>query len=714
MTRVPLLLPALLTLLAPAFAATAPDSATLFSEKKQQELFDALDLSQPGLQPVREALVSGDSSAARQRLATWLRSRNQPPLALVTWRFTPHRAPAPDATGIRYNAARADAAAQGRVVGGLVELEAVFPDNRIDWFHDETKARASRGESVAHNAEWQWQLNRMAFWGDLAGAYRISGDERYARAWVTQFRSFIEQCPAPGRQSNGRGSAWRTIECGIRMSGSWPAAFHGFLLSPSVSDDDLLLYLHASLEHARYLEKFPSSGNWLTMEMNGLYTIGVVFPEFKDAARWRQEAIRRIYEDIAIQFLPDGAQYELTPGYHAHVALGNAMAIPRFAKIVGRLDEIPPDYVSSLERAHDYILRLATPDRSLPEFNDSWPVNVRNALRGALAFFPQREDFRWIGTDGREGRPPTPPGATASYPFDYAGYYVMRSGWETDANYAVLDAGPLGAGHWHQDKLNLVLWAYGRELLFDSGGGSYENSPWRRYATDTFSHNTVLVDGKPQRRPTRDRFANVSRTPLDVRWESTPRHDYAIGLYYEGYGSETDRIATHLRRVYFHKPDVFIVADTLLPNDSGGHTYQARWHLLTTQTRHDAATGQVVTTDAGQPNLAVIPLMTSGLEVAAVSGQTEPEILGWDVRKDTIPQCVPATTVLHTRRGSGPQNFLTLLVPLRPGADASVSPVAASEPAGPGALRVTFADGRILILDTGTAPDSRLTVSEKP
>ena len=44
----------------------------------------------------------------------------------------------------------------------------------------------------------------------------------------------------------------------------------------------------------------------------------------------------------------------------------------------------------------------------------------------------------------------------------------MRSGWETNANYLMCDAGPVGYRHAHQDKLNLVVWAYGRQILFDS------------------------------------------------------------------------------------------------------------------------------------------------------------------------------------------------------------------------------------------------------
>ncbi|EIP98319.1 Heparinase II/III-like protein [Opitutaceae bacterium TAV1] len=691
---------------APAATEAVADAKTpLLTEEKQQALFAALDPAWPALAPVHAAVTEKNYETARRELAGYLRTRT-----LRTWQIVPHRAPYPDAASVRYHAARANAAAEGRVVGGLVALEANFPGNRIDWLRNETRVRAEHGEAVPFNPEWQWQLCRMAFWGDLASAYRATGDERYARAWVTQFRSFIEQCPAPDRQRNGQGSAWRTIECGIRMSGSWPAAFHSFLFSPSVSDEDLLLYLHASLEHARYLKKFPTSGNWLTMEMNGLYSIGVVFPEFAEAASWRRQAIDRLHAEVQTQFLPDGAHYELTPGYH-QVALGNIVGLLRTGQTVGRRDEFPADYIAQTERAYDFNLRMMTPDRSLPELNDSWPVNVRASLRGAREFFPQRDDFRWIATDGREGRPPSPDNL-ASHALPYAGYFVMRSGWGTDANYLLFDAGPLGYGHVHQDKLNLVLWTWGRELLFDGGGGSYERSRWRSYGVDTFSHNTVLVDGKPQRRPTRNREANVSRVPLDAGWESTPAHDYARGVYSDGYGNETDRIATHVRRVYFHKPDVFVVADTLSPADAAEHTYQARWHLLTTKTRRDAGAGAVVTADAGQPNLAIVPLLADGLDVAAVSGQTEPELLGWDVRKDTVPQNVPATTVTHTRRGSSRQSFLTLLLPLRADAGPGNPIIKTIEPAGGAAVRVTLADGRILSLASGADPDTPVTVSE--
>jgi hypothetical protein len=614
------------------------------------ELFAALNLELPALKPVRDAVANnhGDYTAARAALGKYLRERTS-----TTWWFDPRQID----RSVKHNRVEADAAAAGRV--GVVTIPHEFANGDIDWKFNVTKAR----HDLPDNNEWQWQLNRMSWWNALWRAYWGSGDEKYAQSWVKQLRSWIHNNPIPEKADQSAGSTWRTIESGIRMSGMWTEAYHRFLLSPSFSDDDKVLYLKSSLEHARYLSRFPSSGNWLTMEMSGLYSVGSVFPEFKEAPAWRKQAMETLRNELNTQFLPDGAQVELTPGYH-QVAVDNILFIPRLAKQTGRMTELPADFTALMEKVYDFNLFLMTPDRDFPRFNDSWPVGVPRTLQSAAELFPQRQDFAWVASGGKAGTPP----AQTSYPFPYAGYFVMRSGWETNANYLVLDAGPLGYGHVHQDKLNLVLWAYGREILFDSGGGSYENSPWRSYATDTFGHNTVLVDGKAQRRQTRDRNANVSRAPIDVQWQSQVTFDHAVGTYSDGYGKEDDRIATHTRRVLFIKPDLFLVADTLVPNDQQVHTYQARWHLLTTQTRRDAAGGTVTTGDAEKPNLAVIPLITTGLDVQVVSAQKEPELLGWHVRKDMDPQYVPATTVLHTQRGTGVQQFLTLLAPIKTGA----------------------------------------------
>ena len=672
----------------PIMGATDSAPSVTGPRMTDEVLFQLLDPDYPGLEAVNAAAANNDLESARKALADYLRGR-----ATVPWRFDPHDID----RDIRYNKSAADETVSGKV--RVIGVWHTFPDGNIDWFYNPTIER----DDLPVDREWQWQLGRMGYWRNLGRAYWGTADEVYARAFVKQLRSWARQCPRPEDSGNYAGSAWRTIECGIRMAGSWPDSYHRFLHSPSFTDDDVVLYLKSCIEQAQHLRENPTSGNWLTMEMSGLYTVGALFPEFKDAGEWRSYAINRIYEELNKQFLPDGAQIELTPGYH-QVALFNILNIPELARTVGRLDELPEDFAARTEKAFEYNLYLMTPDRDMPRFNDSWHVNVPGGMRTAAEIFPDRQDFKWVATDGKEGALPS----ETSHPFPYAGYYAMRSGWDEKANYLCFDAGPLGYGHIHQDKLNFVLWSYGREMVFDGGGGNYERSQWRSYDTDTFSHNTILVDGLPQRRQTRDRWANVLSEPMDARWKSTDTHDFAAGIYDEGYGKDENRPVVHVRRVLFIKPDMFLIADTLTPRDDAEHTYQARWHLMTTAAVLNESTSIVTTTDSGLPNLALVPLITEGLTVTMASAQTEPEILGWWVQRGRDHK--PATTVMYNRSGIGAQHLLTLLLPIQAGSDNPVQEVSST---GPGKYEVLLTDGRKIALSVDPDPQGGIEVQEK-
>ena len=104
-------------------------------------------------------------------------------------------------------------------------------------------------------------------------------------------------------------------------------------------------------EHAIHLRAYPTRNNWLTMEMDGLFYTGILFPEFKDAADWRDFASMKMYEEEKNQFYEDGAQIELSPGYHG-VSLGCMVGIYRIAKLNGYT--LPGDYAERLEKMYEY------------------------------------------------------------------------------------------------------------------------------------------------------------------------------------------------------------------------------------------------------------------------------------------------------------------------------------------------------------------------
>jgi len=340
---------------------------------------------------------------------------------------------------------------------------------------------------------------------------------------------------------------------------------------------------------------------------------------------------------------------------------------------------------------------MLSPDGSTPRTNDTPNhQDVASIMKIGAELFPERDDYRWAGSNRQEGTPPR----DVSHGFPYAGYCVMRSSWGSDANMLCFDAGPPGIAHVHQDKLSVTLWAYGRELLLDTGGGPYEKSKWREYGLDTYSHNTVLVDNHPHRR---QHFASFDSLD-DVSWRSLDDFDYAAGVYDDLYGE--GRLATHHRRILFIKPDIFFVVDTLVP--SGEHTYQARWHLKEPNARLQEGTNTVATMDDGLPNLAIVPLLTEDLSVDLVSAQEEPELMGWWIRKKVDVKALPAATVCHTRTGRGIQQMATLLMPLPAG---TPNPIVEVTQSG-GDTEVRLSDRRRLICELDPNPDGHLKFTE--
>jgi len=481
-----------------------------------EEFFAALQEDYPGLEEAHRLLKAGDCQAAKAAFARHIKTREKPKY-FVDWRDRSK----PEDRPKRVNTRKADFALDKNYRISGVTLQ--FKDE-IDWKANPTDP---------FNPEWTWQLGRFGWWSALGSAYWNTGDEKYAKHFAWELRSWVHKNLKPRRVNNSVGSRWRTIECGIRLAGSWPRAFNYFLSSPSFTDDDVVMMIKSMVEQAEYLcgnlIANPSRhNNWVAMEANGLGHVGVLFPEFRRAELWRRTAIERTMIELDAQVYPDGPQMELTTGYH-YVSLGN---FKRLAEIFMHNEiPLPDEYMKKLERMWAAGMWAMMPDRRLPPVNDAWGTNVPRTLRDALQYFPERGDFRWIATNGKQGKEPD----HASHFFPWAGWAAMRTGWGKDDNFLFFDVGPFGVAHQHEDKLAFQIHAYGKYLLIDVGSYAYERSPMRRYVVGPYAHNIVFVDGNAQnRRRARDTYAN--KEAQANTWFTSDAGDYCEGVYEDGFG----------------------------------------------------------------------------------------------------------------------------------------------------------------------------------
>ena len=623
-----------------AIVATAAGGAETGPRLTRANLFAALDLSRPDLAAVSNAVARGDEAGATAALARHLRTR-----AVPRWEIDP----AAIGRDPKASTTKARTAMRHRLES--IGIPWQFGET-IDWSFNPTAQPDSKWPV---NKEWTWQLNRHPMWLALARAFYDTGDEKYATELAAQVRAWVRDCPVPvEKANNGAGSRWRTIEAGIRAGSVWPKIWPCVLVSKTFDDDALLLFLSSWVEHAQYLMKFHTGGNWLTMECNGLYHAGALFPEFRDAGLWRATALERLTAELDIQVYPDGAQVELAPGYHG-VSLRNFLGPVNLAADTGFA--VPPAYLAKLERMFGYYIVSMQPTRRTPPLNDSGAGDVVGPLEDGARLFPKRADFRWVATDGREGAPP----AGLSQTLPYAGQVFLRSGWDREALWLCMDAGPFGYGHQHEDKLSVLLTAYGRPLLVEGGVYTYDASDWRRYVLSSRAHNVVLVDGLDQCRRKSPRDTWVVKAPVPLRFATHATDDVAEAVYDEGWGRDAKRIVRHTRRAVFLKPDLFAVVDRLESLDGKPHRYEALFHLDAPEAAVD---GLTVSTRAEGPNLAIRAFGADGVSI--VMGQKDPVVQGWlpDSSKG-YGGVRPIPTAVFAKEAPGVSTVMYVLCPSR-------------------------------------------------
>jgi len=639
---------------------------------------ELVDCTRPGLEDIPEAVARGDYAEARRLLAAEVRRTLQPERFLsINRKFR--------GTSFMYEGETPAEAAERILRLELISTSTPHQfDGEVDWFANPT---------YNQYREWTWQLSRHPEWAILAERYRKTADERYAEGFVRLFQSWVRQAVVPEDAPGGATLCWRTIEAGIRMGGAWQWALHSFYRSPHFTDDVLVDWYKSVWEHGWRLRNYHRTGNWLIMEMNGLAQVAILYPQFQDAPVWKEYAFDRLVRELDAQVYPDGFQIELSTGYH-QVVVRNYQWLRDVCDAYKVA--VPEAFHAGLERMHAANVRLMMPDGRLPDVNDGGWHEVATLMEGSAAAYPGHQDFRWACTHGKEGRPPK----ETSTAFPYAGYYVMRTGWEPDAVWALFDGGPFGYGHQHEDKLNVLLHAYGRLLLTEGGNYAYDDSEMRRYVLSTRAHNTIRVDGQDQ-----NRRVNYGREDFDptalagARWHTTARYDMSEATYDEGYGPEAALRVKHRRTVVLVKESIgdlgacLLVFDRLIPQDSEPHTYQVLWHLNAGAAEQSGLSAR--TCDPDLPNLTVLPAKVPGLRLAIVSGQEAPEWQGWkSIKERQQGQFAPIATAAYEWETTGDARLVTLLYPTRANQECLVVSVAAIDDAAATGVRLRLADGR--------------------
>ena len=234
----------------------------------------------------------------------------------------------------------------------------------------------------AGDPEWIYAMNRHTSFVNLARAWLLTGDERYAQKYARLIEDWIDRVPLTGESRN---DTWRSLEAGLRCE-NWLRALE-LLAGSGVPGAALRQKIETCLrQHGGYLaaasNTFHRLSNWGVLQDHGLFLLGVYF----DRADWRQLALSRLDENLHHAVFGDGSQWEQSPMYHCEV-LHNALDVVLVGRKAGV--PLPAPFTDAVHRMCRALAAWVKPDGRLPMQSDSDDMAARD-LRAAGALFDAR------------------------------------------------------------------------------------------------------------------------------------------------------------------------------------------------------------------------------------------------------------------------------------------------------------------------------------
>jgi hypothetical protein len=179
------------------------------------------------------------------------------------------------------------------------------------------------------------------------------------------------------------------------------------------------------------------------------------------------------------------------------------------------------------------------------------------------------------------------------------------------SSYVILRLGTFPTAHIHRDVFSFEFFAFGTDLIVDSGGPYGYGHPLRdQYFLTTKAHNTVVVDDEDQ---------EIGQSEI-VSWRSTGDVDFLLAEHRNYIG------VTHRRAFIFIKPDVLVIIDKLAGERI--HKYSQLFHLapeLNVSLRGESVS---TTNSKGGATMKLVPLRTEGVGLQVHRG-TERPYQGW-------------------------------------------------------------------------------------
>ena len=538
--------------------------------------------------------------------------------------------------------------------------------------------------NAIHDVKFVWEPNRFSVAYLLARAYAASHDERYPEAFWKLVEDWADKNPA------NRGVNWASgQEVALRVM-AWTFALHAFANSPSSTERCASKLLCMIEVHGNRIAAFinyalSQRNNHAIGEAVGLFTIGILFPEFQRADEWMKLGRRLIEVQIREQVYEDGSYIQHSFNYQ-RVFIDYLVWSFRLGEVNNR--PFSEECYQTLSRAVQFMLCFCDPATGrMPNYgsNDGSLIlplsscdllDYRPSLQAAHHLVHREfcfekgtwdEQSKWLfgeePTQQREGGRRQPK-VEIQKNQPASGYLKLVA----RESHAMLRAACYVDRPSQADQLHLDLWWRGKNIACDAGTYLYNApSPWANGLAATAVHNTVTLAH-------RDQMTRAGRF-LWVDWAQTDWLEYetgdscpAIEAWHDGY----ERVGARHRRsvACIGDKDCWIVVDDIYGDFRGdvrlhwlfedcSHEWRANDLRLMLQTPAGDFQCCVHTAKLNTPTLAIGGRMSS--EPDSSISKSDYQIRGW--RSLYYGQKDPAISLAVETKEPLPIRFVTVLAP---------------------------------------------------
>ncbi|MEF2246203.1 S-layer homology domain-containing protein [Paenibacillus sp. IITD108] len=278
-----------------------------------------------------------------------------------------------------------------------------------------------------------------------------------------------------------------------------------------------------------------------------MYRASLALSEFNNASVWGNRANKIItdYIDPTIgAMMKDGSDLEQSFNYN-----GTAIELGQQLKDLYEKNGIAFDNKFQKDRLR-FMASLIRPSGNMPGLSkmdnrpffekvNGWQEFVQDyTVQQILDNVTWLDEEKKVIVNDRENPKPAPAFNSIYYP--YGGFTIMRSGWDSNAYHLFMKSSRRGTGHSDESGNQIQLTAFGKTMLVDAGPDTYSptDKEMTLYLLNSYSHNTMIVNGLTQVRTITPGVHSGYQDPIDARWLTSSQFDFSEGLYESGYGTD--------------------------------------------------------------------------------------------------------------------------------------------------------------------------------